>query len=222
MIVCGIDEAGKGPVIGPMIVAGAEMREEDLPKLKEIGAKDSKLLSPKRREEIYRELTKIVKYKLIKISPREIDYYVKDNRMNEMEALKICEIINDLNPDKAIIDCPSPNKRAFKEFLISKIKNKKIKLIVEHKADYKYEIVGAASIIAKVTRDREVRKIERKFNIKIGSGYPSDPKTREFIKNNWNKELFSNIFRKSWQTWKRLKEQSKTKQLKLFGKGEWR
>ena len=222
MIVCGIDEAGKGPVIGPMILVGAEMNEEDLPKLKELGVKDSKLLSPKRREEIYKELVKIVKYKLIKISPREIDYYVKDNRMNEMEALKICEVINQLRPEKAIIDCPSPNKRAFKEFLISRIKDKNTKLVVEHKADYKYEIVGAASIIAKVTRDREVRKIEKKFNIKIGSGYPSDPKTREFIKNNWNKELFSNIFRKSWQTWKRLEEKSKTKQLKLFGKGEWR
>ncbi len=216
MKICGIDEAGKGPVIGPMIIVGAMTDERSIERLKEAGVKDSKLLSPKRREEIYKKITKFLKYKVVKLTPKKIDTYVKDNHLNELEAVKICEIINDLNPDVAIIDCPSPNKKAFKEFVYERIKNKKIKLIVEHKADYKYEIVGAASIIAKVTRDKEVRSIEKKYKISVGSGYPSDPRTAEFIKENWNREDISNIFRKSWQTWRRLKEKSKTKQLKLF------
>ena len=90
--------------------------------------------------------------------------------------------------------------------------NSKVKLIVEHKADTKYPTVAAASILAKVTRDREIEKIKKKIGIDFGSGYPSDPKTIEFVNKHWNK---FDIFRKSWSTYQKVA--AKKSQSKLTG-----
>jgi ribonuclease HII len=78
--------------------------------------------------------------------------------------------------------------------------------VAEHKADSRYPIVSAASIIAKVTRDREVKKIERELGITIGSGYPSDETTIDAIKANMgNAQLFNHI-RRYWKTMDRIKQ----------------
>src|SRR3989338_9160258 len=115
VLICGIDDAGRGPVIGPMIMAGVLIEDIDLDKLKTIGVKDSKLLSQTRREELFKEIIKIVKdYKIIKIYPEEIDKALFSNtsNLNNLEGEKMAEIINYLRPEKVIVDCPSTNKKS--------------------------------------------------------------------------------------------------------------
>ena len=209
--VLGIDEAGRGPVIGPMIVAGV-MINEDEEKLLE-GSKDSKKLLHKKRLELDKKIKKNSTYKIIEVGPNEIDEAVNSKTMNLnwLEAHKQAEIINALKPDKAIIDCPSPNTKAFKNYLKNLLENKNIELIVEHKADEKYITSSAASILAKVRREEIMDEIKKKYG-NTGPGYSSSPITQKFIKENWEKH--PEIFRHSWSTFKRLSQ--KEKQIKLF------
>lgn len=204
-LICGIDEAGRGPVIGPLVIAGACLDEKELYQLERIGVKDSKLLSPSERKRIYFQLTSILSsYEILIIYPEEIDAAVlspsKDMNLNWLEGTKAAQIISKLNPNKAIVDCPSNNISAFTSYIKQKTANKSIHIICEHKADFKYVICGAASILAKVTRDKEIEKIKKDIGIDFGSGYPSDPLTAAFVEKNWNKYDF---FRKSWSSWQK-------------------
>ncbi len=216
MNVLGIDEAGRGPVIGDMVLAGVMIDEKDESKFKDIGVKDSKLILPKRRKVLFKEVKKIAKkFHIIEISPKEIDdaVFSKEMNLNKLEAVKSAIIINKLKPDKAIVDCPSNNPGSYEEYLRLFLKDKDIKLVVENKADFNYLTVGAASILAKVTRDEGIEKIKKKYG-DIGSGYPSDPNTKEFIKGNFEKH--PEIFRKSWATFKNLKSGKTQKKLGEF------
>jgi len=200
-----------------MILAGILIEEKDLPKLKELGVKDSKLLSPQQREQIYSHLIKTVKtYKVVKIPPEEIDKHVfsDSSNLNWLEANAMAEIINALKPDKVVVDCPSNNKKAFANYLEEKIKVKTV-LKCEHKADLNFLEAGAASIIAKVTRDHEVELIKKKLKMNLGSGYPADPTTKKFLKENWNK--YPEIFRHSWSSYQEYSEGKKSKNQKTLG-----
>jgi len=203
MLIAGIEEAGRGAVIGPLVVAGAVFEEKDIESLKSLGVRDSKLLKPLRREALFGAIIKTAKrYLIIKISPHEIDNSLNSGvNLNELEGLKFVELVNKLNPDTAIIDCPSNNIHAFKSYLFERIKNKKMQLKVEHKADVRYLIVGAASILAKVSRDREIKTIEKAIGQSVGTGYPSNTICQKFLKENWNKY---DIFRKTWASYKRV------------------
>jgi len=215
MLLCGIDEAGRGPVIGPMVMCGVLINEEDEPKLKKMGVKDSKLLTPKQRDQLFDKIIKhILKYKIIIIQPNEIDDALNSDELNLnwLEAQKSAEIIDYLKPDNAIIDCPSTNRKAYKEHLMNII-TAKTKLIVEHKADVNHPVVSAASILAKVTRDREVEKIKGKYG-DCGPGYMSNPITQKFLEENWEKH--PEIFRKSWISYKKLANGKDQKKLGEF------
>jgi ribonuclease HII len=72
----------------------------------------------------------------------------------------------------------------------------------EHKADKNHSIVSAASILAKVTRDEEIEKIKKKYNIECGSGYPADPLCKKFLKEHGDEYAKLGIVRKTWMTWK--------------------
>ena len=201
-LICGIDEAGRGPVIGPMIMSGVLVDSKDLPKLKSMGVKDSKLLTREQREELFDKILKIVKkYKIIIVEPKEIDEALEsdDLNLNWLEAHKSAEIIDKLKPDKAILDCPSTNTKAYESY-VRNILNKDTELIVEHKADVKYIESAAASILAKVTRDKEMDKIQKKYG-NCGPGYPSNAVTQKFLEENWEK--YPEIFRKSWSSYKK-------------------
>src|SRR3989344_7240481 len=140
-----------------MVIAGISIEESDISKLKELGVKDSKLHSKKQRYDLYDKIIKIAKdHKIIIIYPPEIDNALEspDLNLNWLEAIKFAEVIDYLKPDQAIIDCPSPNIRAYTEYLESLLKHK-TKLVCEHKADLNHLPCAAASILAKVTRDRE-------------------------------------------------------------------
>jgi len=214
-LILGIDEAGRGPIIGPLVIAGALIEESNISKLEDLGARDSKLLTPKKREELFEKIkSSIKKYKIIKILPKEIDEALLSEslNLNWLEAHKTAEIINSLNPNKAIIDSPSPNLNAYKNYVCELLKNKNVELIVEHKAE-KYPIVAAASILAKVTRDREIETIKKKYG-NCGPGYTSNQITQKFIKENFEKH--PEIFRKTWVTYKKLVSGKKQKKLGEF------
>ena len=211
--ICGIDEAGRGPVIGPLVISGILIEEKDLPKLRNIKVKDSKLLTPKQREFLFKEIKKIIiKEKTIIIPPQEIDDVLNSEELNlnKLEAIKTAIIINYLKPDKVTIDCPSTNINAYVDYLKTFLKYEP-KIKAEHKADYKYCEVSASSILAKVTRDKEIEKLKKKYSIEFGSGYPSDPLTQEFLKKNYNK--YPEIFRKTWMTYRNISETKKQKSL---------
>lgn len=218
VLICGVDEAGKGPAIGPMVMCGLVVKEEDLPKLVSLGVKDSKLLTPRTRERLFNEIKKIAyKHKIVKLSPKEIDAVVsgrKTMNLNWLEAMTSADLINSLKPDKAILDCPSPNLLAYKKYVMNLLDNKKINLVAAHKADVKYPVVSAASIIAKVTRDREIEVLKKKVGMDFGSGYPSDPNTVHFLE--MHSEKFPEILRHSWATIKKLKLKKSQSSLNSF------
>ncbi len=206
MLILGIDDAGRGPLIGPMILAGVLITKPQEQAIKKAGAKDSKLLVHSLRI----ELSKVIKQnsiseKIIKVYPQEID---SSKNLNTLEAKKSAEIINSLNTKKdkieVIVDCPSTNIPAWTKTLISFIEHKdNLTIKCEHKADVNHPSVSAASILAKVAREEEVEKIKKQYG-NIGSGYPSDPETKDFLKTHGKQLASSGIFRKSWATWKNL------------------
>lgn len=218
MLICGIDEAGRGPVIGPLVMCGLLIKEEDEKELVRLKVKDSKLLTRSVRESMFDKIKDVAKrYKLIVIEPQEIDKAVHNHdglNLNKLEARKSAEILNELIPDKAIIDAPSNNIESYKKYLMRFVKNKKIEVILEHKADVNYPVVSAASILAKVTRDNEIEKIKKQIGIDFGSGYMSDPKTVEFLQKNFEK--YPELFRKSWFPYKDLLNQKFQKSLSDF------
>ncbi len=220
MLVAGVDDAGRGSVIGPLVIAGVLMKEEDLPKLTQLGVKDSKLLSPNRRETLAAEIKQIAqKYTVIKLSPEEIDKVVqtgrKLHRLNRLEAQTMAKIIEKLKPDKAYVDASDVLEERFKQHILECLPFK-IDIISEHKADRTYPIVSAASIIAKVERDKEIAELTSKYG-DLGCGYPSDPKTIRFLQQCLEKfGEYPDFVRKSWKPAKKAKSENDSLQKKLI------
>ncbi|MEM3113411.1 MAG: ribonuclease HII [Candidatus Pacearchaeota archaeon] len=223
MLVLGIDDAGRGPVIGPMVLAGVLIKKETEREFMKIGIKDSKLLSHKKRKVLSEEIKKLsVSYHEVLISVDEIDNKDKENlNLNQREAVASATIINKVLKSlkskekiEVIIDCPSTNIESWKSYLENFIIGKaNLHLICEHKADVNHIVVSAASIIAKVRRDQEIDKIKSIVGVDFGSGYSADPVTRKFIYDNYDKYKNKGIFRESWDTIKKHKNQGKQKTL---------
>lgn len=207
MKIAGIDEAGKGPVLGPMCVAGILLDEKTVDALARLGVKDSKQLTPRRREALDAEIKKIAdKYYILEVSPAQIDELRKIMTMNEIMVTCYVRVLGELKPDRAFVDAADVNEQRFGENIKRKYRGE-IEMISEHNADEKYPVVSAASILAKVRRDALVKQIERTLGVEIGSGYPSDPKTIGFLEK-WIKEhgALPDFSRHSWETAKRLFE----------------
>lgn len=219
MLIAGVDDAGRGAVIGPLVIAGVLLKEEDLPRLKELGVKDSKLLSPHRREMLAVEIKKIVqKYRVLKLQPEEIDVVVKSGRklhkLNWLEAQTMAKVIEALGPDKVFVDASDVLEERFKQHILECM-SLKVDIVSEHKADRNYVVVSAASIIAKVERDKEVAEIAKAYG-DFGSGYPSDPRTMSFLEK-WieKSEEYPKFIRKSWKPAKRVRDGKGSRQTKL-------
>jgi ribonuclease HII len=221
MYIIGIDDAGRGPIIGSMFLAGVLIKKESEQELKELGARDSKLIPHKERISLAKEIKlKVISFNIQESSPEEIDQAVETINLNTLEA----KIINELNTKKdqitVIVDCPSVNLVAWKKTLEKFIVHKEnLTIKCEHKADLNYPVVSAASILAKVAREDEIEKIKEKYG-NIGSGYPSDPYTKLFLEKHKDELKNSDIIRKSWATWKTLIGEQvikkKSTQRKLF------
>jgi len=219
MLIIGIDDAGRGPLIGPMILAGVLLNKNGETFLKKHDVKDSKMLMHPSRI----RLAKIIKesslgYKVVKTSAEQIDKSLKSKiNLNTLEAMNVAEVINALNDEKkkikVVVDCPSVNIKAWHSTLLSYVKNTyNLQVVCEHKADVHHIAVAAASILAKVAREEEVSKLKKQYG-NIGSGYPSDPDTKSFLKKHGKQLKNSGIFRKTWSTWKKLYPDAKQKTL---------
>ncbi|OYT42797.1 MAG: ribonuclease HII [Candidatus Aenigmarchaeota archaeon ex4484_224] len=201
MRVLGIDEAGRGSIIGPMIIAGVVFDSRDKRKLKKIGVKDSKQLTKRKREEIYEFLQDIAKdIFIIKVSPCKID----SENLNSIEMKKIAQIIEMSDANFVYIDALTSRPKKFVKKLRELLNNKKIKIKAENKMDEKNLFVGAASIIAKVERDWEIEKIKKDVNFDFGIGYPHDPKTIEFVKKCIEDGNDCKYIRWKWDTVKKI------------------
>jgi len=222
-LIIGIDDAGRGPVIGPMVLAGCMIDDKVTECLIEMGVKDSKMLTPERRDELAPKITDVCKQFHVEIThAHEIDSTLNSGtNLNKLEAIKCARIINELNEGKekikVIIDCPSINREAWKITLLEFVENKEnLEFVVVHKADRDYPIVGAASILAKTTRDAEIEKLKKLIGVDFGSGYPSDPTTTKFLKENHKNFSEHKIFRTTWQTYKNLIDKTPDEQKTLF------
>lgn len=208
MRICGIDDAGRGPVIGPLVIAGILVDEHGLQRLIQIGVRDSKALSPKKRKELAEQILKVVeRYHIIKVQPWEIDVVVERgkrlNRLNRLEARIMARIICEFRPDIAYVDASDILPERFKQHILEEVPFK-VEIISEHNADKTYPVVSAASIIAKVERDREIEKLKREYG-DFGSGYPADPKTISFLRGWIEKHnIYPDFVRKSWKTAKEI------------------
>jgi len=213
MKIAGLEEAGRGPVIGPMMVAGVLIDENDSEMLKEMGVKDSKMLTRKSRESLVEKMIPVIKaYKVIEVSPSELD----NENLNIITAKRMAEIINYLNPELAIIDCPSNNIKSFTKD-VENFLTVPAEIKAEHKADANYPVVSAASIFAKVNRDKWVSDFEKKQGVRIGSGYPHDPDTVEFLKTIISPgEPVPNYVRKKWSTVSKMLGHKKQSKLSEF------
>ncbi len=180
MMVAGVDEAGRGSILGPLVVAGIKIHESKLKQLHLMGVKDSKKLAPKTREKLYRKILKIVDgYYVCKVTPWKIDHYVSMKKLNTLEAHTMAMIINKLKPQKAFVDSCDVSPERFRAAVMSTLKCR-ARIDSSHHADSNNIAVSAASIIAKVNRDREMARIRKRIG-NIGSGYPSDKKTMRFV-----------------------------------------
>lgn len=223
MLILGIDDAGRGPVIGPMILAGVLIDDKVQDELKELGVKDSKQLTQKRREFLSEKIKDLAEtFEVVLSSPEEIDNSVgTEMNLNKLEAVKCADIINKINQiDKGktkisvVIDCPSVSIVSWDDFLRTKIKNlSNLSISCEHKADKNHVAVAAASILAKCKREKEMDKLKEKYGDEIGSGYPSDHVTCKFLKEKGQKYKDDGIFRKSWSTWKKVHQNKDQKKL---------
>jgi ribonuclease HII len=219
LIICGIDEAGRGPVIGPMIICGVCFYKNQIELLKSIGVKDSKKLNSEKRK----KLAVIIKQnalavKIVEISAAEIDQREqKKITLNRLEVLHMANIINELTPDEIFIDAADVNEERFKKSIQIFLNYKPKMLIARHKADIIYPIVSASSIIAKDIRDSVIEELKTEYG-NIGSGYPSDAKTIEFIRD-WiiKRKETPPFVRKTWQTTKNiLNRELKNKKITEF------
>lgn len=206
MLIAGVDEAGRGPALGPMVLSIASIEKKHEEKLVELGVKDSKLLTEKERERQNKILPELLyEFNSVHVKAGEIDTLRNRKSLNEIEAMRIGYLLNNLKkkPDIAFIDSPDPIAKNFGK-RIEKYISFKLDIRAEHKADLNYPIVSAASIIAKVERDKAIKKLSKKHG-NMGSGYPHDPDTITFMYN-WvkkNKKL-PNFARKSWATSKNI------------------
>jgi ribonuclease HII len=220
MLIAGVDDAGRGAVIGPLVIAGVLVKKEDLPCLKELGVKDSKLLSPHRREALAVEIKRIVqKHSVEKLQPREIDVVVNSGRklhkLNWLEAQTMAKVIEALRPDMVYVDASDVLEERFKQHILECLPFR-VAIVSEHKADRNYVAVSAASIIAKVERDREIALLEEVYG-DFGSGYPSDARTVSFLERLMQtSEEYPEYVRKSWKPAKRVRDGKGLQQAKLI------
>ncbi|MFP3215925.1 MAG: ribonuclease HII [Vulcanisaeta sp.] len=199
-----MDEAGRGPVIGPMVVAIAVI--DDMDKLRSIGVRDSKELSPQARSRLMNRLRSILVYMDYEvIEPEVIDKYVYMNALNKLEAevtIKlIMKALKNVELSVVYVDSPDPDADRYGELIRRAVG---IEVISMNKADKLIPIVSAASIIAKVVRDSIIEDLHSRYG-DFGSGYPSDPRTIEFLRS-WVREHgdLPPIVRRSWSTIKRI------------------
>jgi len=209
----GVDEAGRGSLISDLVVSLIAISEDKLDILRKIGVKDSKQLSPRKRSELAYHIVSLSNIAIVSyISPPYIDKAVSSNGLNMLEAIVIMNMFKSIKPlletldmfIKIYMDEVKGYYRFIEGFLKKHFRDKLVLFVMESKADKKYPVVSAASVVAKYFRDTNLSFIKNVFG-NFGSGYPSDPRTRDWIINNYSS--YRNplrIIRRSWSTLKKI------------------
>jgi ribonuclease HII len=207
ILVGGVDEAGRGSIIGPLVVAGVGIRESKITQLSRIGVRDSKALTSKARARLFGEIMNVADSVCIrKINPVEVDDSVSLRGLNRLEAKVMASVINKIDADEVYVDCCDVNPDRYRGYIGQHLKCSP-KVHSMHHADSINIVVSAASIIAKITRDQEVQHIRARYR-SIGSGYPSDEQTMRFIRRWVNRNGAAPEFaRKSWKPLRLMLEQ---------------
>lgn len=223
-MIAGVDEAGRGPVLGPMVMAIVACKPKDTEFLNQIGVKDSKLLTESKRKKLARIIKQKFPHAIIKVTPQEIDKAVKGEKtsLNTLEADVSAKLIRRITQKASvkniILDLPSKNKQEYIDRVKKKLQfpQNAIPIKAEYKADLNYPQVAAASILAKVTRDAAIKTMEKKLDIKLGSGYTSDHHTIKSLHDNFNKLVKEKVARTSWKTVEEIINERKQTKLSNF------
>ena len=205
----GVDEAGRGPSIGPMVVCALSIPKSDRDYLLELGVDDSKRLSKKRRESIYDDLISNLQLRgwglgLEICNPSSIDKWMADGTLNSLEVQLFAKSINIAGTPSSVssifLDACDVNSERFGRNVSTALGRRwgNCKIQSEHKMDSKDPVVGAASIIAKVSRDEEIRILSEKIGVELGSGYPSDQLTKKAVDYLCSGESPHDVLRWSW------------------------
>ena len=209
--VIGVDEAGRGPVIGPLVVAALAIPLDDIEILSKLNVKDSKDISPNERLRIFTEIYQRIeddKWKsgLILCSPKRIDINSMNSDLNSLEIDLFSEAVfaTDLSSDSGVIraDACDVNEDRFRNRLQSSLGEdwRNWRIDAEHGMDSKDLVTGGASIIAKVSRDSAIEEIAARTGIETGSGYPSDKTTRSAVEKMLSNGKPNDSLRWSWAT----------------------
>lgn len=204
-VVVGLDEAGRGSVLGPLAIAGIALDRQVIEELVELGVDDSKALSPARREQLAAEIRARTSAFVVHLStPAEIDACRDDGGLDVHEAKVMAGIIRRLGVKDVIADAPGPGGRAFHRRLTWFVADPTFSLTAENGADARYGVVAAASILAKTARDAAIRELAANHG-PIGSGYPSDPETVGFLETWARRGAGPPPFaRRTWETVRRI------------------
>ncbi len=203
-MICGVDEAGKGPVVGPMVVAAVAIKNAK--DIQDLGVKDSKQLTPAKRKKLANIIKEKFEFAVEIIEAEKVDEYRRQNKLNDLNREAFEKLISKLDPNVAYVDAADVNEHRFGKRIKEKLTNEKdTDVISMHKADAKIDVVAAASIIAKETREDEIRKLKNKIG-NFGSGYPSDERTIKFLKSFYaDNGKWPTGTRKSWKTLERIR-----------------
>lgn len=222
-VLVGIDEAGRGPVFGPLVVAGVSGMDQEA--FRALGVKDSKLLSPKRRKELEPEIRRLAERVVtIVVSADDIDgRRHEEENLNEIEVATFGTIAKRLAGTELYLDAADVNAKRFGALVAKKVGRRSpyTKIVSEHRGDMTYPIVSAASVVAKVRRDREVRRLarplEKQLGLPFGSGYSHDEVTRQFLESyRATFGLFPPGTRRSWDTVRLMESRFLTRRLEDF------
>lgn len=222
-LLVGMDEAGRGPVLGPLIIGLCIVSKNQVQILKKIGVMDSKTLSAKRREKLYSEIIESINgYGILKISAEEIDSLRTSGKtLNEIEIMGFKYLLTRFSFSQSIelqLDAADVNAerfgRNFEEIVNGSIDSR-------HKGDSIFPAVSAASILAKVTRDQNMVRLQEEIVEfdpslpQVGSGYPNKI-SKNFLKEYYKKyKIFPNFTRESWDTTQKLLQEIKGKKTSL-------
>ncbi|MFY9717572.1 MAG: ribonuclease HII [Thermoplasmata archaeon] len=203
-LVVGIDEAGRGSWLGPLVVAAVAVPSQRLGDLSDTGARDSKRLTPSAREEVYARLLRLGTCRSIALSPRTIDRSVARKELNLLEARAFARLLRALSPRLAYLDACDVDAERFGR-TVGALAGGRARIVARHKADRDIPLVGAASVVAKVRRDRAIAGLATRLGVPVGSGYPSDERTIDFVRKTVRPGDRPPVWlRSSWKTTKRI------------------
>lgn len=198
-------------MIGPLVVAAVAIDDDAV--LRRMGVRDSKRMTPSQREALYPQILKTCEVEVLSLSAQEIDAGRLRTSLNKLEAEAFAKVLERFKESSLFIDCADVNERSFAE-TISLLLGPSGGMVCEHRADDTYPVVSAASIVAKVVRDRAISELEVEYGEVLGSGYPSDPRTIDFLERWINDKGNPPPFaRCSWETTRRIMGRAKNSRL---------